>query len=248
MSWRTAPIDIEHNGKACMPHTLVVEEDAANARLLQFLLEDDGYEVTTTQSPRDALALLAEQPYDIVTLDVDLSDIGGLELCRRIRTNSSIPIMLIAAQADVEHKVAGLRAGADDYVSKPFEPDEVLARVWRLLHRSQHCTPGKHVILRTPDLILDPLDAKVTLMRTGTRVDLTPIELRLLRYLMSNSGHSITRAALTVEVWGYEYESSSNQLDMYISRLRKKIECDPADPHLIVTVRGDGYRLQPSIQ
>jgi two-component system, OmpR family, response regulator MtrA len=231
-----------------MPHTLVVEEDAANARLLQILLENDGYEVTTIQSPHEALALLAEHPYDIVTLDVDLSGIGGLELCRRIRSNSSIPIIFIAARADVEHKVAGLKAGADDYVAKPFEPGEVLARIWRLLHRAQHRATGAHVILRTPDLMLDPLDAKVTLMRTGTRVDLTPIELRLLRHLMSNSGQSITRAALTVEVWGYEYESSSNQLDMYISRLRKKIECDPADPRLLVTVRGDGYRLQSSIQ
>ncbi len=226
-------------------HILVVDGDPTNAKLLKFLLEDEGYEVNMTHSATEAIDLLESQQHDLVTLDTDLAGVDSLELCRRIRTRSSVPIIFIASHGAVEDRIAGLKAGADDYVSKPFEPGEVLARIWAMLRRARKSSTTEST-LRTSDLTLWPLEAKVALARNGQTVDLTPVEMRLLRFLMSNAGRSLTRDALVIKVWGYEYESTSNQLDVYISRLRTKIEPDPSAPRLIVTVRGMGYKYQPS--
>ena len=226
-------------------HILVVDGDSTNAKLLKFLLEDEGYKVTMTHSASEALDFLESYQHELVTLDTDLPGADGLELCRRIRARSSVPIIFVASRGAVEDRVAGLKAGADDYVPKPFEPGEVLARVWALLRRVRQSSTTESV-LRTSDLTLFPFESKVTLARNGKTVDLTPVEMRLLRFLVSNAGRSLTRDALVIKVWGYEYESSSNQLDVYISRLRTKIEPDPSTPRLILTVRGVGYKYQPS--
>ena len=226
-------------------HILVVDGDSTNAKLLKFLLEDEGYKVIMTHSASEALDFLESYQHELVTLDTDLPGADGLELCRRIRARSSVPIIFVASRGAVEDRVAGLKAGADDYVPKPFEPGEVLARVWALLRRVRQSSTTESV-LRTSDLTLFPFEARVTLARDGKTVDLTPVEMRLLRFLVSNAGRSLTRDALVIKVWGYEYESSSNQLDVYISRLRTKIEPDPSTPCLILTVRGVGYKYQPS--
>ncbi len=228
-----------------MQHILVVDDDVSNAKLLRFVLEDEGYKVTTTASPTQALEYLEQNQYDLIVLDIVMPEMNGLELCRRIRTQSNTPILFLSGLNQTTDKVTGLKIGADDYLTKPYDANEVLARTWALLRRSAKVA-NSDVSLKNGDLELNLPDNQVTLARTGTTIRLTPIETRLLRFLVSNAGRSLARDALVIKVWGYDYDSQSNQLDVYISRLRNKIEEDPSDPQLIQTVRGLGYRFQPS--
>lgn len=228
-----------------MQHILVVDDDPTNTKLLKFLLSDEGYEVTAVHSPNEALATLASSVYDLILLDIMMPGMDGLELCRRIRMTSSTPIIFLSARGEVKDKVVGLKAGGDDYISKPFDPNELLARTWAALRRTGQLANSESS-LKTTDMVLDPVDNKVTLVRTGKVVPLTPIEARLLRCLVSNPGRSLTRDTLVIKVWGYEYEGESNQLDVYIKRLRTKIEESPSTPQLLLTIRGVGYKYQPS--
>ena len=227
-----------------MHHILVVDDDPTNTKLLKFLLSDEGYEVTAVHSPHEALSRLSDNVYDLIFLDIMMPGMDGLELCKRIRTTSTTPIIFISARGEVKDKVTGLKAGGDDYISKPFDPNELLARTWAALRRLGPIYTESS--LKTPDLVLDPVDNRVALTRTGKTVALTPIETRLLRCLVSNPGRSLTRDTLVIKVWGYEYEGESNQLDVYIKRLRSKIEEDPSHPKLLLTIRGVGYKYQPS--
>jgi len=228
-----------------MHHILVVDDDRTNAKLLRFLLNDEGYEVTALNSPTEAMLAIEEDIFDLAILDVMMPDLDGLEMCRRIRASSTMPIIFVSALHEVGDKVAGLSAGADDYISKPFEPTEVLARVWSAIRRT-HQFANSESNLKTPDMLLDPADNKVTLLRNGKVISLTPVENRLLRCLLSNPGRSLTRETLMIKVWGYDYEGESNQLDVYMKRLRAKIEATPSDPRMLLTIRGVGYKYQPS--
>ncbi len=228
-----------------MHHILVVDDDPTNTKLLKFLLSDEGYEVTAVHSPQEALSTLAANVYDLLILDIMMPGMDGLELCRRIRMTSTTPIIFISARGEVKDKVTGLKAGGDDYISKPFDPNELLARTWAALRRTGQLANSESS-LKTADLILDPVDNKVTLVRNGKTIGLTPIEAKLLRCLVSNPGRSLTRDTLVIKVWGYEYEGESNQLDVYIKRLRGKIEEHPSQPQLLLTIRGVGYKFQPS--
>jgi DNA-binding response OmpR family regulator len=228
-----------------MHHILVVDDDPTNTKLLKFLLSDEGYEVTAVHSPHEALSSLSDNVFDLIFLDIMMPGMDGLELCRRIRATATTPIIFISARGEVKDKVTGLKAGGDDYISKPFDPNELLARTWAALRRTGQLANSESS-LKTTDLVLDPVDNKVALTRTGTTVALTPIETRLLRCLVSNPGRSLTRDTLVIKVWGYEYEGESNQLDVYIKRLRSKIEEDPSHPKLLLTIRGVGYKYQPS--
>ena len=227
-----------------MHHILVVDDDPTNTKLLKFLLSDEGYEVTAVHSPQEALTTLSNNAYDLIILDIMMPGMDGLELCRRIRTTSTTPIIFLTARGEVKEKVTGLKAGGDDYISKPFDPSELLARTWAALRRTGQLANSESS-LKTSDLVLDPVDNKLTLVRTGKTVGLTPIEARLLRVLVSNPGRSLTRDTLVIKVWGYEYEGESNQLDVYIKRLRSKIEEDPSQPRMLLTIRGVGYKYQP---
>jgi DNA-binding response OmpR family regulator len=228
-----------------MQHILVVEDDPINTRLLKFLLEDEGYQVTTTASPREALEQIEEEQPDMLVLDVMLQEMDGLELCRHIRARSQVPILFLSGRSEIKDIIAGLQAGGDDYLAKPYDPNEVIARVWALLRRSLQLANSQSN-LSNSDLILDPTNNKVRLHRTGQTILLTPLESRLLQVLMSQPGRTLTRDALVIKVWGYDYDTMSNQLDVYISRLRTKLEADPSEPTLIQTIRSIGYRLQPS--
>lgn len=227
-----------------MHQILVVDDDQMNTKLLKFLLSDEGYQVTTAHSAATALSALNEDDFDLIILDIMMPDMDGLELCRQIRTTLSTPIIFISARGEIKDKVTGLRAGGDDYISKPFDPNEVLARTWAALRRNRQLANSEST-LRTPDLVLDPVDNKVTLTRNGKTISLTPIETRLLRCLVANPGRSLTRDTLVIKVWGYEFEGESNQLDVYIKRLRSKIEENPGNPQLLLTIRGVGYKYQP---
>ena len=228
--------------KEQMHHILIVDADTNSTTMLRFLLEGEGYVVTATESAERALESLDYTDYDLVLLDVVLPNMDGLELCRRIRATSQVPIIFLSVRSDVADKVLGLRAGGDDYLRKPFDTDEVLARIWALLRRTGQPTLSDLQVSHA-DLTLDVGTHTVMLPRIGKVVRLTPIETRLLHALLRNAGHSMTREALVLKVWGYEYDPVGNELDVQIRRLRRKIEEDPSDPKLIQTVLRVGYRL-----
>jgi DNA-binding response OmpR family regulator len=228
-----------------MQRILVVDDEPINTRLLKFLLSDEGYEVMTAASADEALDVLNHDDFDLLLLDIMMPGMDGLELCRQIRSRSQTPIIFVTSRGEVKDKVIGLRAGGDDYISKPFDPNEVLARTWAVLRRNGQYANSESS-LKTPDLTLDPVDNKVTLARNGKTISLTPIEARLLRCLISNPGRTLTRDTLVIKVWGYENEAESNQLDVYIKRLRGKIEENAREPKLLLTLRGVGYKYQPS--
>jgi DNA-binding response OmpR family regulator len=227
-----------------MHHILVVDDDPINTKLLKFLLTDEGYQVTAVHGAAEALTVLSKEVIDLMLLDITMPGMDGLELCKRIRETSTTPIIFISALNEVKDKVTALRLGGDDYISKPFDPSEVLARTWAALRRTRQLANSEST-LRSADFVLDAVDNKVTLVRTGKTVNLTPIETRLLRQLVSNPGRTLTRDTLVITVWGYDFEGESNQLDVYIKRLRSKIEERPAEPQLLLTVRGVGYKYQP---
>jgi two-component system response regulator MtrA len=227
-----------------MHHILVVDDDPINTKLLKFLLTDEGYQVTALHSAAEALSVLSQESVDLILLDITMPGMDGLELCRRIRETSGTPIIFISALSEVHDKVAALRLGGDDYITKPFDPSEVLARTWAALRRTRQLANSEST-LRSADLVLDAVDNKVILIRNGKTINLTPIEARLLRHLVSNPGRTLTREMLVISVWGYDFEGESNQLDVYIKRLRNKIEERPAEPKLLLTVRGVGYKYQP---
>jgi DNA-binding response OmpR family regulator len=227
-----------------MHHILVVDDDPINTKLLKFLLTDEGYQVTAVHSAAQALPVVSQEQVDLILLDITMPGMDGLELCQRIRETSGTPIIFISALSEVKDKVAALRLGGDDYITKPFDPSEVLARTWAALRRTRQLANSES-LLRSADFVLDAVDNKVTLSRTGKTISLTPVEARLLRHLVSNPGRTLTRDTLVINVWGYDFEGESNQLDVYIKRLRKKIEERPAEPKLLLTVRGVGYKYQP---
>ena len=228
-----------------MYHILVVDDDLTNTKILKFLLVGEGYDVTALNSPAEALTALSRTVYDLIFLDVMMPEIDGLEMCRRIRASSTAPIIFLSGLGAPADKVAGLKAGGDDYISKPFDPNEVVARARSVLRRNGQLATTESR-LKTVDLILDPIDNQVTVVRSGKTVSLTPIESRLLRSLLANPGRTLTRHTLVLNVWGYAYEEASNQLDVYIKRLRAKIEADSSRPQLLLTLRGVGYQYQPS--
>ena len=223
---------------------LAVDDDRNNLKMLAFLLSEEGYEVITADKGKTALELVDSQHPDLVILDLMMPQIDGYEVCRRVRQTMDVPIIILSAKGETADKVAGLELGADDYLPKPFEPSELLARVKAVLRRSEISTfddPDAAVALR--GLRLDPVDHRVVL-ENGDTVDLTPIEFRLLHCLMRNAGRTLTHDFLLSHAWGYEYDGYSNQIAVYVRRLRSKIEKDPANPEYISTVRGLGYRFE----
>ena len=228
-----------------MYHILVVDDDPINTKILKFLLTGEGFAVTAVHSSDEALAALRQHAYDLIFLDILMPGGDGLDLCRRIKATATTPIIFLSGLDTVQDTVAGLAAGGDDYIRKPFDPHEVLARAWSALRRSGHLVNTASRIA-TADLLLDPIDNQVTVLRTGRTIRLTPIESSLLHALLDSPGHTLTRDTLADKVWGLAREGASNQLDVYIKRLRGKIEADPGYPHLLLTLRGVGYRYQPS--
>jgi DNA-binding response OmpR family regulator len=227
-----------------MQHILVVDDDRIYTKMLQFLLEDEGYAVTTIEAATRVLESRDHNEYDLILLGIGMPEMDGLDLVRRIRATSQVPIIFLSVRSDVADRVLGLRTGVDDYLTKPFDPDELLARIWALLRRTAPRVQSE-VQLRQVGLTLDITKHMVTLHRTGEQVHLTPTEARLLHALLMAAGRTINRDTLSINVWGYEYEHASNMLDVYIARLRTKLEEDPSHPKLIQTVRGVGYRLTP---
>lgn len=208
---------------------------------VKLALEDEGWTVDEAASGEEAVILFLRQPADVVLIDIMLPGIDGFELCRTIRRHSDVPIVMVTARSDTHDVVAGLEAGADDYLTKPFAPKELSARIRALLRRARPAHPA-HPKLVFGDLEIIPDEGKV--LRDGIELGLTKTEFRLLCELAQNPGRVFSREQLLDDVWGYGYFGDGRLVDVHIRRLRTKVEKDPANPRHVVTVRGLGYRLQ----
>ena len=225
-------------------HPLLFIEDDDQIRLaLTMALEDEGYRVREAPDGASGLAAFAEREADLVLLDLRLPDMSGFDVCRALRSSSIVPIIIITAQTDTYDMVAGLEAGADDYVTKPVIPKELAARIRALLRRVQlqESSAASPRAARLGDVELRREQGIV--LKAGTEVSLTKTEFRLLCEFADHAGAVLSRDQLLERVWGYEYLGDSRLVDAHVRRLRVKIEDHPDEPRLIVTVRGLGYRL-----
>jgi DNA-binding response OmpR family regulator len=222
---------------------LSVEDDERIRTAVKLALEDEGWTMEEAETGEQALELFSRNPTDVVLIDIMLPGIDGFEVCRSIRRASDVPIVMVTARADTHDVVAGLEAGADDYLTKPFAPQELSARIRALLRRArtpEHAATGS--VLRFGDLEIIPDQGVV---KVGEReVHLTKTEFRLLCELASSPGRVFSREVLLERVWGYGYFGDGRLVDVHVRRLRTKIESDAANPRHVATVRGLGYKLQ----
>jgi two-component system KDP operon response regulator KdpE len=217
---------------------LVVDDEPQILRALRTSLQGAGYEVDVAATAAEALAAAAMRPPSAVILDLVLPDRSGTEVCRELRSWTDVPILVLSAVGDEQEKVAALDAGADDYVTKPFGIEELLARLRAALRRVEAVTDP---LVQLGDLVVDLERRLVTLK--GDPVSLTPTEFELLRLFVRNEGKLLTHPTILREVWGPRYGSESHYLHVYVSQLRRKIEPDPARPRFLLTEPGAGYRL-----
>jgi DNA-binding response OmpR family regulator len=220
---------------------LSVEDDERIRTAVKLALEDEGWTVEEADTGEEALNAFQRQPSDVVLIDIMLPGIDGFDVCRAIRRASDVPIVMVTARADTHDVVAGLEAGADDYLTKPFAPKELSARIRALLRRARSSDSGS-AHLRFGDLEIIPDEGVVR--RSGEEIHLTKTEFRLLVELASSPGRVFSRETLLERVWGYGYFGDGRLVDVHVRRLRTKVEADPANPRHVVTVRGLGYKLQ----
>jgi DNA-binding response OmpR family regulator len=220
---------------------LVIDDDDNTLWLVSALLQHQGYEVLKTPSPLEGLKMAKDQKPDLVLLDVMMPEMDGWEVCRRLREFSEIPILFITAKTAIKDVVKGLEIGGDDYVVKPFDNRELIARVKAHLRRGKDSRNVEELSFGNGDLHINFLTREVTVR--GQLVELTPKEFSLLSLLAQNSGRVLTRGELIAQAWGPEYGESNDSLKLYIHYLRKKIERNPARPDFILTSRGVGYRF-----
>lgn len=220
---------------------LTVEDDERIRTAVRLALEDEGWEVEEADTGEDALQAFTRQPSDVVLIDIMLPGIDGFDVCRSIRRVSDVPIVMVTARADTHDVVAGLEAGADDYLTKPFAPKELSARIRALLRRARTIDLAP-THLRFGDLEIIPEEGIV--LRDDAEVHLTKTEFRLLVELASAPGRVFSREVLLERVWGYGYFGDGRLVDVHVRRLRMKVEVDPANPRHVMTIRGLGYKLQ----
>jgi DNA-binding response OmpR family regulator len=218
---------------------LIVEDDERIRASMRLALEDEGYEVDEAASGEIALEHFAEQPADVVLIDLMLPGMDGFECCRHLRRVSAVPVIMVTARTDTHDVVAGLEAGADDYVTKPFVAKELAARIRALLRRAR--SVDEPSVLTFGDVEVRPDEG--TVERGGEEVHCTRTEFRLLCELARHPGKVLSREHLLEQVWGYDYFGDGRLVDVHIRRLRTKVEPDPATPRFILTVRGMGYKL-----
>ncbi|MFI2564796.1 response regulator [Paenarthrobacter sp. NPDC018779] len=224
-----------------MTRVLIVEDEAQIARAMQITLQAHGYQAFSVGTGADALVAVAKGNVDIVVLDLGLPDMDGVEIIRRVRGWSSMPIIVLSARHASEDKVEALDAGADDYVTKPFGLDELLARL-RVASR-RLVTSQEEPTLATADFMVDLAGKKI--VKDGAEVRLTPTEWNILELLVRNKGKLVSQQQLLTQVWGQAYAKETQYLRVYIAQLRRKLERDPAAPRHLHTEAGMGYRFDP---
>ena len=220
---------------------LVVDDDLALAEMLGIVLQSEGFDVTHVADGSAAVAAFRDSRPDLVLLDVMLPGMDGVEICRRIRAESGVPIVMLTARTDTVDVVVGLESGADDYVLKPFKPQELIARVRARLRRGDEPTQER---LAIGDLEIDVAGHSVR--RAGVALSLTPLEFDLLVALARKPWQVFSREVLLEQVWGYRHAGDTRLVNVHVQRLRSKIEHDPERPEIVVTVRGVGYKAGPA--
>ena len=229
-----------------MTRILLVEDEASFSEPLSYLLEKEGYDVSVAETGPDAVARFDADGADLVLLDLMLPGMSGVDVCRRLRTHSSVPIIMLTAKDSEIDKVVGLELGADDYVTKPYSSRELLARIKAVLRRLAEPEELVPATVEAGPVRMDIERHVVTV--GGTQVNLPLKEFELLEMLLRNAGRVLTRGQLIDRVWGSDYVGDTKTLDVHIKRLRAKIETDPATPRHIITVRGLGYKYEADPQ
>lgn len=225
-----------------MTRILLVEDESALSEPLAFLLTKEGFSVEIVEDGQTALEVFAAEKFDLILLDLMIPSVPGTEVCRQIRTTSSIPIIMLTAKDTEIDKVVGLELGADDYVTKPYSSRELLARIKAVLRRNtSQESDANDAVIEIAGIRLD--SDRHTLHVRGELVPIPLKEFELLEYLMTNAGRVLTRGQLIDRVWGTDYYGDTKTLDVHIKRLRSKIEVNPAEPLNLITVRGLGYRF-----
>ena len=231
------------------PKILVVDDERPIAEILKFNLAKEGYDVSLAYDGQEALELARSISPDLILLDIMLPVMDGFEVCREIRKTSRVPILVLTAKDSEIDKVLGLELGADDYVTKPFSPRELVARIRAVLrrsHRPESSTTGgrQEDVLRIGNIVVKLAEREVTV--DGEPIQLTPTEFEILAYLASNPGIVLTRDQLAAHVWGYDSEGETRLLDTHIAHLRAKLEKGRSSPRYLITVRNVGYKLNPT--
>lgn len=220
------------------PRILVVDDDTALAEMIGIVLQSQGFEATFCADGAQAVEAFHRDNPDLILLDLMLPGMDGIEICRRIRTESAVPIIMLTAKSDTADVVAGLEAGADDYVPKPFKPKELVARVGARL-RSLEDPAADHIKIAGLDINLSAHEIR----RGEELLPLTPLEFDLLVALARRPGRVFSREELLEQVWGYRHVTDTRLVNVHVQRLRAKVEADPENPTIVVTVRGVGYRI-----
>ena len=234
---------VQKSGPQTGGRILIVEDEPHIVELVRYNLVQEGFQVSVAYDGAEALRKAKEDDPELVILDLMLPYVDGLEVCRQIRRESSVPILMLTARDGEQQRVVGLELGADDYVTKPFSPRELVARVRAILRRTaREARRPNAAPLAVGGLVLDPTTHEVRL--NGRLIDLTTKEFDLLQLLLGHPSRVFTRDFLLEHIWGYDYFGSTRTVDMHISRLREKIEDDPNNPTYITTVRGVGYKLK----
>lgn len=222
---------------------LIVDDDHQNSRMTEFLLSEQGYAVAIAEDARAALRAVEKDTPDLILLDVNLPHRNGFDLFTELRQcGVDAPVIFVSSKGEVDDRVLGLKMGADDYIAKPFQPAELTARVEAVLRRTAKNGAGKQGPLRVGSLLVDPVGLTVTIGDKRV-VSLTPTEMRILLVLARHAGQPVTRADLLGDVWGEGYDGASNVVDVYVRRLRRKLEQSPQTPTLLQAKRGVGYQL-----
>jgi DNA-binding response OmpR family regulator len=220
---------------------LVVDDEERMVRFIRMNLEHDGYQVIEALNGKQAIDKLRDTP-DLVLLDVMMPDLDGFEVLETVRQVSSVPVIMLTAKGEEDDRVRGLELGADDYITKPFSPRELVSRVKAVLRRTEGATGSMHGLIEVDDRLRIDFDRREIWLE-GKLVKLRPTEYRLLYHLVQNAGWVVSHDQLLQKVWGYEYRDEPHYVRLYINYLRQKLEKDPSDPKYILTERGVGYRF-----
>jgi len=221
---------------------LVVDDEPRMIHFIRLNLEHDGFEVSEAASGSLALEQLRDQMPDLILLDIMMPDLDGFETLRFIRDLSSVPVIMLTAKGEEEDKVRGLELGADDYITKPFSPRELVSRVRAVLRRTELPSPTQHDLIEVDKRLKIDFDRR-EIWVDEELVKLRPTEYKLLYHLVQNAGWVVPHEQLLAKVWGYEYRDETHYLRLYINYLRQKLELDPSNPKYILTERGVGYRF-----
>jgi len=221
---------------------LVVDDEARMRRFIRMNMELEGYQIIEADNGVEALEQIRQHTPDLVIMDVMMPEMDGFETMKLLREISTVPVILLTVKSDEEDIIQGLGLGADDYITKPFSPRELVSRVAAVLRRAEWPAPPPRTVLKIDDRLAVDFNRHQVIVN-GERIDLRPTEYRLLNHLIQNAGWVVPHETLLAKVWGYEYRDETHYLRLYINYLRKKIEEDPANPRYILTERGVGYRF-----